>query len=225
MALGAIGKEFLRFAGPVLRDSATSMLKTGMKVGGTVGEEAAKAALGYGIQKFRPDLVGKATAEIPKLLRSTAGSPIPSIGRIAGAATGAGAVIGTGIAAARMLDQQSEHTQPMPGMTGNKEMDTFLMKQKLAQQQFENEMRLTYAREEARIPGKQLETDQAMYKAEADARAAMYKGASGYGTGGFRTDVRRDAAEAERLYSEAGEITNREVQAIGRMIYGTGLRA
>ena len=217
MALGAIGKEFLRFAGPALKSSAGAMLKAG----GTVGEEAAKAALGYGIQKFRPDLVGKATGEIPKLLRSTAGSVIPTVGRIAGQ----GAVIGTGIAAASMLDQQSAHTQPMPGMTGNKEMDTFLMKQKLAQQQFENEMRLTYAREEARIPGKQLETDQAMYKAEADARAAMYKGASGYGTGGFRTDVRRDAAEAERLYSEAGEITNREVQAIGRMIYGTGLRA
>ena len=217
MALGAIGKEFLRFAGPALKSSAGAMLKAG----GTVGEEAAKAALGYGIQKFRPDLVGKATAEIPKLLRSTAGSVIPTVGRIAGQ----GAVIGGGIAAASMLDQQSDHTQPMPGMTGNKEMDTFLMKQQLAQQQFENEMRLTYAREEARIPGKQLETDQAMYKAEADARAAMYKGASGYGTGGFRTDVRRDAAEAERLYSEAGEITNREVQAIGRMIYGTGLRA
>ena len=217
MALGAIGKEFLRFAGPALKSSAGAMLKAG----GTVGEEAAKAALGYGIQKFRPDLVGKATAEIPKLLRSTSGSVIPSIGRIAGQ----GAVIGTGLAAASMLDQQSEHTQPMPGMTGNKEMDTFLMKQQLAQQQFENEMRLTYAREEARIPGKQLETDQAMYKAEADARAAMYKGATGYGSGGFRTDVRRDAAEAERLYTDAGEITNREVQAIGRMIYGTGLRA
>ena len=217
MALGAIGKEFLRFAGPALKSSAGAMLKAG----GTVGEEAAKAALGYGIQKFRPDLVGKATGEIPKLLRSTAGSVIPTVGRIAGQ----GAVIGTGIAAASMLDQQSAHTQPMPGMTGNKEMDTFLMKQQLAQQQFENEMRLTYAREEARIPGKQLETDQAMYKAEADARAAMYRGASGYGTGGFRTDVRRDAAEAERLYTDAGEITNREVQAIGRMIYGTGLRA
>ena len=217
MALGAIGKEFLRFAGPALKSSAGAMLKAG----GTVGEEAAKAALGYGIQKFRPDLVGKATAEIPKLLRSTAGSVIPTVGRIAGQ----GAVIGGGIAAASMLDQQSDHTQPMPGMTGNKEMDTFLMKQQLAQQQFENEMRLTYAREEARIPGKQLETDQAMYKAEADARAAMYNGATGYGTGGFRTDVRRDAAEAERLYTDAGEITNREVQAIGRMIYGTGLRA
>ena len=221
MALGAIGKQFLRFAGPALANNADSMLKAGLKAGGTIGEEAAKAALGYGIKKFRPDLVGKATAEIPKLLRSTAGSPIPSIGRIAGQ----GAVIGTGLAAASMLDQQSEHTQPMPGMTGNKEMDTFLMKQQLAQQQFENEMRLTYAREEARIPGKQLETDQAMYKAEADARAAMYKGATGYGTGGFRTDIRRDAAEAERLYTDAGEITNREVQAIGRMIYGTGLRA
>jgi len=217
MALGAIGKEFLRFAGPALKSSAGAMLKAG----GTVGEEAAKAALGYGIQKFRPDLVGKATGAIPKLLRSTAGSVIPTVGRIAGQGT----VIAGGIAAARMLDQQSEHTQPMPGMTGNKEMDTFLMKQQLAQQQFENEMRLTYAIEEARIPGKQLETDQAMYKAEADARAAMYKGATGYGAGGFRTDVRRDAAEAERLYTDAGEITNREVQAIGRMIYGTGLRA
>jgi len=217
MALGAIGKEFIRFAGPALKSSAGAMLKAG----GTVGEEAAKAALGYGIQKFRPDLVGKATAEIPKLLRSTAGSVIPTAGRIAGQGT----VIAGGLAAASMLDQQSEHTQPMPGMTGNKEMDTFLMKQQLAQQQFENEMRLTYAREEARIPGKQLETDQAMYKAEADARAAMYKGATGYGSGGFRTDVRRDAAEAERLYTDAGEITNREVQAIGRMIYGTGLRA
>ena len=217
MAIGPIAKEFLRFAGPALKSSAGAMLKAG----GTVGEEAAKAALGYGIQKFRPDLVGKATGEIPKLLRSTAGSVIPTVGRIAGQ----GAVIGTGIAAASMLDQQSAHTQPMPGMTGNKEMDTFLMKQQLAQQQFENEMRLTYAREEARIPGKQLETDQAMYKAEADARAAMYKGATGYGSGGFRTDVRRDAAEAERLYTDAGEITNREIQAIGRMIYGTGLRA
>ena len=163
MALGAIGKEFLRFAGPALKSSAGAMLKAG----GTVGEEAAKAALGYGIQKFRPDLVGKATGEIPKLLRSTAGSVIPTVGRIAGQ----GAVIGAGVAAASMLDQQSAHTQPMPGMTGNKEMDTFLMKQQLAQQQFENEMRLTYAREEARIPGKQLETDQAMYKAEADARS------------------------------------------------------
>ena len=217
MALGAIGKEFLRFAGPALKSSAGAMLKAG----GTVGEEAAKAALGYGIQKFRPDLVGKATGEIPKLLRSTAGSVIPTVGRIAGQGT----VIAGGLAAASMLDQQSDYTQPMPGMTGNKEMDTFLMKQQLAQQQFENEMRLTYAREEARIPGKQLETEQAMYKAEADARAAMYKGATGYGSGGFRTDVRRDAAEAERLYTDAGEITNREVQAIGRMIYGTGLRA
>ena len=217
MAIGPIAKEFLRFAGPVLKDSAGAMLKAG----GTVGETAAKAALDYGIKKFRPDLVGKTGAAVPQLLRSTKGSVIPSVGRIAGMGT----VIGGGMAVASMLDQQSAHTQPMPGMTGNKEMDTFLMKQQLAQQQFENEMRLTYAREEARIPGKQLETDQAMYKAEADARAAMYRGASGYGTGGFRTDVRRDAAEAERLYSEAGEITNREVQAIGRMIYGTGLRA
>ena len=34
-----------------------------------------------------------------------------------------------------------------------------------------------------------------------------------------------DAAKAEQLMTDAGEITNREVQGIGRMIYGTGLRA
>ena len=109
MAIGPIAKEFLRFAGPVLKDSAGAMLKAG----GTIGEEAAKTALGYGIKKFRPDLVGKTGAAVPQLLRSTKGSVIPTVGRIAGQ----GAVIGGGIAAASMLDQQSDHTQPMHGMT------------------------------------------------------------------------------------------------------------
>ena len=47
MALGAIGKEFLRFAGPALKSSAGAMLKAG----GTVGEEAAKAVLSVISQK------------------------------------------------------------------------------------------------------------------------------------------------------------------------------
>ena len=34
-----------------------------------------------------------------------------------------------------------------------------------------------------------------------------------------------DAARAEQLMTEAGEVTNREVKDIARMIYGTGLRA
>ena len=43
MAIGPIAKEFLRFAGPVLKDSAGAMLKAV----GTIGEVAAKTALGY----------------------------------------------------------------------------------------------------------------------------------------------------------------------------------
>ena len=34
-----------------------------------------------------------------------------------------------------------------------------------------------------------------------------------------------DSARAEQLMTEAGEVTNREVKDIARMIYGTGLRA
>ena len=54
----------------------------------------------------------------------------------------------------------------------------------------------------------------------------MYKGGAGSGAGGFnmRSDLRRDAAEAERLYTDAGEITNREVLGVARSIYGTGTR-
>ena len=34
-----------------------------------------------------------------------------------------------------------------------------------------------------------------------------------------------DAAKAEQLMTDAGEITNREVLQVARSIYGTGLRA
>ena len=40
-----------------------------------------------------------------------------------------------------------------------------------------------------------------------------------------KSDILRDAAEAERLYTDAGEITNREVLGVARSLYGTGLRA
>ena len=96
----------------------------------------------------------------------------------------------------RVFDQQSEHTQPMSkGSSGSSEVDKFLMSQQLQNQKFMHDMALVQARAESRIPG------------------AQYGGSL------------RDAAEAERLYTDAGEITNREVQGIGRMIYGTGLRA
>ena len=96
----------------------------------------------------------------------------------------------------RVFDQQSEHTQPMSkGSSGSSEVDKFLMSQQLQNQKFMHDMALVQARAESRIP------------------AAQYGGSL------------RDAAEAERLYTDAGEITNRKVQGIGRMIYGTGLRA
>ena len=112
---------------------------------------------------------------------------------------GGQAALAGGIAAAvTSFDQQSEHTQPMSSGTGNSEMDKFLMQQKLQNQKFAHDMALVQARAESRIPG------------------AQYPGS---------LLSMRDAAEAERLYTDAGEITNREVQGIGRMIYGTGLRA
>jgi len=86
----------------------------------------------------------------------------------------------------------------MSGGTGNSEMDKFLMQQQLQNQKFAHDMALVQARAESRIPG------------------AQYPGS---------LLSMRDRAEAERLYTDAGEITNREVQGIGRMIYGTGLRA
>ena len=109
---------------------------------------------------------------------------------------GGQAALAGGIAAAiSSFDQQSEYSQPMSGNTGNRNMDNFVMSQQLQNQKFMHDMALVQARAESRIPG------------------AQYGGSL------------RDQAEAERLYTDAGEITNREVQGIGRMIYGTGLRA
>jgi len=95
----------------------------------------------------------------------------------------------------RAFDQQSQYSQPMSSGAGTADMQKFLMSQELQNQKFMHDMALVQARAESRIPG------------------AQYPGSL------------RDAAEAERLYTDAGEITNREVQGIGRMIYGTGLRA
>ena len=95
----------------------------------------------------------------------------------------------------RAFDQQSAYTQPMSGGTGNRGMDNFLMSQQLQNQKFMHDMMLIQARAESRIPG------------------AQYGGSL------------LDQARAEKEITDAGEITNREVQGIGRMIYGTGLRA
>ena len=170
---------------------------------GTVGKLASagtQAGLRAGTDKF---MAGVAQNELPKILRSSATSMLPK----AADAAGQLGVAGLGaFALDRPFDQQSAHTQPMSkGSSGSSEVDKFLMSQELQNQKFMHDMALVQARAESRIPG------------------AQYPGSLYNMT--QRSDVQRDAAEAERLYTDAGEITNREVQGIGRMIYGTGLRA
>ena len=165
---------------------------------GRAGKAATQGALNYGRGVIAP---GATTSQIPKKLRSGANSPLPQLGYYGGQAALAGGIA----AAVASFDQQSAHSQPMPKGTGNSEMDKFVMQQELQNQKFQHDMQLVQARAESRIPG------------------AQYGGSLMNMTQKY--DVLRDAAEAERLYTDAGEITNREVQGIGRMIYGTGLRA
>ena len=180
-------KALLRFAGSQLG----GFLDEALRIGGVVGEKAATGLLRAGKSQFAPDLVGKVGKEVPTLLREGAKSAIPTAGRL----LGQGAVIGTGLAAAGMLDQQSDYSQPMSNSVGNKDLDQFLMKSALQEQQFRHDLALERARAEARTPG------------------AQYGGSL------------LDYARAEQALVEAGEVTNREAKDIARRIYGTGLRA
>ena len=183
----SVKKAFLRTAGTALR----SYLDDALRIGGNIGQEAATAALRAGKAKFAPDLVGKVGKEVPMLLREGSRATIPTAGKRLGQA----AVLGTGLAAAGMIDQQSEYSQPMSNSGGNKELDQFLMKSALQEQQFRHDIALERARAEARTPGAQF--------------------------GGSLLD----AARAEKELVQAGEVTNQEVMGAARMLYGTGLRA
>ena len=180
-------KALLRLAGSQLG----GFLDEALRIGGNVGQDLAMSALKAGKAKFAPNLVGKTGKEVPMLLREGSKSAIPAAGRLLGQS----AVVGTGLAAAGMLDQQSDYSQPMSNSVGNAEIDRFLMKQALQQQQFQHNLALEQARAEARIPG------------------AQYGGSL------------LDYAKAEQALVEAGEVTNREAKDIARSIYGTGLRA
>ena len=183
----SVKKAFLRTAGTALR----SYLDDALRIGGNIGQEAATAALRAGKAKFAPDLVGKKGTEVPMLLREGSRATIPTAGKRLGQM----AVIGTGLAAAGMLDQQSDYSQPMSNSVGNTEYDQFLMKSALQQQQFQHDLALERARAEARTPG------------------AQYGGSL------------LDAARAEKELVQAVEVTNQEVMGAARMLYGTGLRA
>ena len=180
-------KALLRLAGSQLG----GFLDEALRIGGNVGEKAATGLLRAGKAKFAPELAGVVGKEVPTLLREGSRSVIPSAGRL----LGKGAVVGTGLAAAGMLDQQSDYSQPMSNSVGNKELDQFLMKSALQEQQFRHDIALERAIAEARTPGAQF--------------------------GGSLLD----AARAEKELVQAGEVTNQEVMGAARMLYGTGLRA
>jgi len=140
-------KQFLRTAGGALG----SYLDDAFRLGGNVGADLATTALKAGKAKFAPQLVGKTGKEVPMLLREGNTAAIPTAGRL----IGKGAVLGTGLAAAGMLDQQSEYSQPMRSGVGTAEMQNFLMSQQLQNQKFAHDMALVQARAESRIPGAQ----------------------------------------------------------------------
>tara|TARA_B100000900_G_C20519888_1_gene691715 strand:- start:552 stop:1139 length:588 start_codon:yes stop_codon:yes gene_type:complete len=194
MVRGQAAKNLFRLAGNELGD----FLGTALNVGGRIGKTATQGALNLGAEKLAP---GMAQSQIPKLFRSSSRSVLPQAGEIAGKAF----TFGTLMQGAGLLDQQSDHSQPMPQSTGLSEADRFLMQQQLAEQKFRHEMALTYAREEARIPGTQMQQDLAR--------------------GGMSPVSLTDQAKAEQLITEAGEAINKEVIGVGRMLYGTGLRA
>ena len=179
----SVKKAFLRIAGSQLG----GFLDEALNLGGNVGQNLAMSALKAGKAKFAPELVGKVGKEVPMLLREGSKSAIPRAGRLLGQR----AVV----AAADMLDQQSDYSQPMSNSVGNKELDQFLMKSALQEQQFRHDIALERARAEARTPGAQF--------------------------GGSLLD----AARAEKELVQAGEVTNQEVMGAARMLYGTGLRA
>ena len=140
-------KNFLRTAGIGLKN----YLDEAFRLGGNVGQQAATSALRAGKAQFAPQLVGKTGKAVPMLLREGSKSAIPTAGRLLGQTV----VAGTGLAAAGMLDQQSEYSQPMSSGVGTADLQKFMMSQQLQNQKFMHDMALVQARAESRIPGAQ----------------------------------------------------------------------
>ena len=152
-------------------------------ISGTAGKLATKATQA-GVGKVADTFYkGVAQENLPMALRSSATSMLPK-------AAGAAAQIGTYALGSygldrgldQVFDQQSQYTQPMPSGVGNKDMANFLYSQQLQNQKFMHDMALVQARAESRTPG------------------AQYGGSL------------LEQARAEKEITDAGEITNREVQ-------------
>ena len=100
-------------------------------VSGTAGRLASQATQA-GVGKVADTFYkGVAQENLPRVLRSSASSMLP---RAADAAAQLG-VAGLGAYGLdQAFDQQSAHSQPMSGGTGNRGMDNFLMSQQLQNQ-------------------------------------------------------------------------------------------
>ena len=162
---------------------------------GRAGRTATSEILRAGTDKFMPGVTQKA---LNPFLRSGAQNISPQLGGVAAQTAVIGAGFG-GITSSvdRMFDQQSQYSQPIKqGSTGDRGMDQFLLQQQLQNQKFQLDMQLVQAKANAMIPKNQPNS---------------------------ANDLLR-LAEAEKVMTEAGEITNKEVQAIARSIYGTGTR-
>ena len=186
-------------AGKVTEKIAGSALKKYfanlMAQTGRAGRTATSEILRAGTDKFIPGVTQKA---LNPFLRSGAQNITPQLGGVAAQTAVIGAGFG-GITSSvdKIFDQQSQHTQPIKqGTTGDRSMDQFLLQQQLQNQKFQLDMQLIQAKANASIPKNQPQS---------------------------ATDLLR-LAEAEKVMTEAGEITNKEVQAIARSIYGTGTR-
>ena len=186
-------------AGKVTEKIAGSALKKYfanlMAQTGRAGRTATSEILRAGTDKFIPGVTQKA---LNPFLRSGAQNITPQLGGVAAQTAVIGAGFG-GITSSvdKIFDQQSQHSQPIKqGTTGDRSMDQFLLQQQLQNQKFQLDMQLIQAKANASIPKNQPQS---------------------------ATDLLR-LAEAEKVMTEAGEITNKEVQAIARSIYGTGTR-
>ena len=186
-------------AGKVAEKMAGSALKKYfanlMAQTGRAGRTATSEILRAGTDKFIPGVTQKA---LNPFLRSGAQNITPQLGGVAAQTAVIGAGFG-GITSSvdKIFDQQSQHSQPIKqGTTGDRSMDQFLLQQQLQNQKFQLDMQLVQAKANAMIPKNQPNS---------------------------ANDLLR-LAEAEKVMTEAGEVTNKEVQAIARSIYGTGTR-
>ena len=167
-----------------------------LNVSGQAGNLATRELLKAGTSTFAPNV---AQTALNPFLRSGATSITPKIGGLAAQTFVVGSGIsGTASAVDKMFEQQSQYSQPIKkGTSGDMGIDQFLLQQQLQNQKFQLDMALVQAKNAALVPRNQPQSAESILR----------------------------LAEAEKTMTEAGELTNKEVQGIARMIFGTGFRA